>query len=79
MSRVAYVNGQFIAHRHAGVSIDDRGYQFADGVYEVFEIKNYQIIDLDGHLNRLDYSLSELEISPPMARNALIIKLKQIV
>ena len=35
MSRIAYVNGSYVSHREAAVSIDDRGYQFGDGVYEV--------------------------------------------
>ncbi len=79
MSRIAYVNGQFVPHGEAFVHIDDRGYQFADGVYEVCDIKNGQIIDLDGHLDRLNYSLSELQMAHPMSRNALIVKMKQVI
>ena len=45
MSRIAFVNGQFVPHMAAYVHIEDRGYQFADGVYEVCEVKDGQIID----------------------------------
>ena len=79
MSRIAFVNGQFVQHCDAHVHVEDRGYQFADGVYEVCEIKQGQIIDLDGHMTRLQYSLSELKIAMPMAVAALIVKMKQTV
>lgn len=79
MSRIAFVNGQFVPHGDAYVHIEDRGYQFADGVYEVCEIRNGQIIDLEGHLKRLEYSLSELQIKPPMESAALVVKMRQTV
>lgn len=79
MSRIAFVNGQFVPHGDAFVHVEDRGYQFADGVYEVCEIKDGQIIDLDGHMTRLQYSLSELQIAMPMAQAALVVKMKQTV
>lgn len=71
MSRVAYVNGRYRPHRDAAVHIEDRGYQFADGVYEVCEIHGGFIIDLTRHLDRLDRSLGELAMRWPMARRAL--------
>ena len=46
MSRIAYVNGRYLPHRHAGVHIEDRGYQFADGVYEACEVRDGDIIDM---------------------------------
>lgn len=79
MSRIAFVNGEFVPHGQAYVHVEDRGYQFADGVYEVCEIKAGQIIDLAGHMTRLQYSLSELQIAMPMAVAALIVKMKQTV
>ena len=60
MPRIAYVNGRYVAHRDAFVHIEDRGYQFADGVYEVCEVGRGYIVDMTGHLNRLDRSLREL-------------------
>ena len=52
MSRVAFVNGEYKEYAKSRVHIEDRGYQFADGVYEVFAVINKKIIDYDGHLNR---------------------------
>ncbi|OWV94402.1 D-amino acid aminotransferase [Rhizobium sp. R72] len=71
MPRIAYVNGRYVTHSNAMVHIEDRGYQFADGVYEVCEIRHGYIVDLTRHLNRLDRSLGELRIAWPMSRNAL--------
>lgn len=71
MSRVAYVNGRYLPHAHASVHIEDRGYQFADGIYEVCEIRRGHIVDETGHMDRLERSLSELEIAMPMSRAAL--------
>jgi len=44
MSRIAYVNGQYVPLREAAVHIEDRGYQFADGVYEVFAVLGGKLI-----------------------------------
>lgn len=71
MSRIAYVNGRYVNHRKAVVHIEDRGYQFADGVYEVCEVRYGYIVDLTRHLNRLERSLRELSIKWPMSRLAL--------
>lgn len=71
MSRIAYVNGRYVPHRAAAVHIEDRGYQFSDGVYEVCEIVEGQVIDMTRHLDRLDRSLSELHIAWPMHRRSL--------
>jgi len=72
LSRIAYVNGRYVPHRSASVHIEDRGYQFADGVYEVCEIRDGSLIDATRHLDRLDRSLSELSIAWPMSRAALL-------
>ncbi|MAB14537.1 MAG: D-amino acid aminotransferase, partial [Parvibaculum sp.] len=54
MSRIAYVNGRYVPHERAAVHIEDRGYQFADGVYEVCGIKGGLLIDETRHLDRLE-------------------------
>jgi len=71
MSRIAYVNGRYLPQREASVNVEDRGYQFADGVYEVVHLYDGRFIDEDRHLDRLDRSLRELRLSPPMSRAAL--------
>ncbi|WP_193370634.1 D-amino-acid transaminase [Pelagibius marinus] len=71
MPRQAYVNGRYVPHREAAVHIEDRGYQFADGVYEVVPVYSGILVDEDLHLDRLDRSLRELRIGEPMSRPAL--------
>ena len=78
MSRVAYVNGRYVPHQHASVHVEDRGYQFADGVYEVCEIRDGRLIDETRHLDRLERSLRELDIRMPMSRAALRIVLREV-
>ena len=56
MSRIAYVNGRYVPHGEAAVHIEDRGYQFADGVYEVIAVQAGALIDEALHLARLDRS-----------------------
>lgn len=79
MSRIAYVNGRYVSHREAGIHVEDRGYQFADGVYEVCEVRGGELIDARRHLDRLDGSLEALRIKPPMSRAALLVVLKEMV
>ncbi len=79
MSRIAYVNGQYVIHSDASVHVEDRGYQFADGVYEVCEIRDGQLVDERRHLDRLDRSLRELRIDPPMERGPLGVVLRETV
>jgi D-alanine transaminase len=79
MSRIAYVNGQYVQHSDAAIHIEDRGYQFADGVYEVCEIARGNIMDMTRHLDRLGRSLAELKIAWPMGRSALQIVIKEVV
>ena len=78
MSRIAYVNGQYVTHRKAAVHIEDRGYQFADGVYEVFTIHQGQLIGEKGHLDRLTHSLKELRIHWPVSRRALSVICREV-
>ena len=75
MSRFSYVNGRFVRHGSASVHIEDRGYQFADGVYEVIALADGRFVDLDLHLVRLDRSLGELRIAKPMSDRALTLVL----
>ncbi|MGQ3674709.1 D-amino-acid transaminase [Xanthobacter sp. TB0139] len=77
MSRIAYVNGRYVPHGAAQVHVEDRGYQFADGVYEVCEVRNGHLIDMRLHLDRLDRSLAALRIPSPMSRAALERVLKE--
>ncbi|WP_075288824.1 D-amino-acid transaminase [Pararhizobium arenae] len=79
MTRIAYVNGAYLRTGEAGVSIEDRGFQFADGVYEVCEIRHGYIVDLTRHLDRLDRSLSEIRLAPPMSRKALVGIIRQVI
>lgn len=71
MPRIAYVNGTYSPIRDAAVHIEDRGFQFADGIYEVALFVDGRFWDLDGHLARWDRSLKALEIRPPMSERAL--------
>ena len=79
MARYAYVNGRYVPHGDAAVHIEDRGYQFADGVYEVVPILHGRMVDEDPHLDRLDYSLRELRIAPPMSRRSLKLVLRELL
>ena len=71
MSRIAYVNGRYLPQREASVNIEDRGYQFADGIYEVVHLYGGRFIDADLHLDRLSRSLREIDLPEPMGRGAL--------
>lgn len=79
MSRIAYVNGSYLRHAEASVHIEDRGYQFADGVYEVCGVRGGKLMDEDMHLERLQRSLKELRIAMPMALAALRHVLREVV
>lgn len=71
MSRIAYVNGRYLPLRDACVNVEDRGYQFADAVYEVVHLHQGRFIDGERHLDRLERSLAEIRIARPMPRAAL--------
>lgn len=72
MSRIVYVNGSYVPEEEAVVSIFDRGFLMADGVYEVTSVLNGKLIDFEGHIKRLERSLHELEIDMPMSAEALL-------
>ena len=79
MTRFAYVNGRYRSHAAAMVHVEDRGYQFADGVYEVVAIHRGRFVDEQPHLDRLDRSLFELRIQWPMAPAALKLVMRELV
>ncbi len=79
MSRFAYVNGVYVRHGEAAVHIEDRGYQFADAVYEVWSVMGGKLADAAGHFARLWRSLGELSIAQPMSEAALRIVLRELI
>jgi D-alanine transaminase len=79
MSRVAYVNGRYLPFAQAKVHVEDRGYQFGDGVYEVCEVRGGRLIDEQRHLERLKRSLGELRIRMPMSTRALGVIIWEVV
>lgn len=79
MSRIAYVNGRYVAHRDARVHVEDRGYQFSDGVYEVIAVQGGQLVDEIPHLRRLERSLAEIRLPMPMTLSALRLVIRQLV
>lgn len=72
MSRIVYVNGEFLPEEEAKISVFDRGFLFADGVYEVTSVLGGKLIDFDGHATRLARSLGELEMAAPATRDELL-------
>jgi D-alanine transaminase len=79
MAAIAYVNGRFVRKSEAAVHIEDRGYQFADAVYEVWALFDGKLSDPVGHFARLERSLGELKIAMPMSVAALTLVLKETV
>lgn len=79
MGRVAFVNGQYVPHGAASVHVEDRGYQFADGVYEVIPVIAGKQVDGIGHRERLARSLRELRITPPMTDRALALVIEEVI
>lgn len=79
MSRIAYVNGRYVPHHDAAVHVEDRGYQFADGIYEVIAIKGGYLVDEEPHLKRLDRSLGELKIRAPMTHGAMKSVMREMI
>ena len=67
MSRIVYVNGEYLAEEQAKISVFDRGFLFADGVYEVSSVLRGQLVDNAGHLARLHRSLNELDMAAPVS------------
>lgn len=79
MSRTVYVNGQWLPEDQATISIFDRGFLMADGVYEVTSVLDGKLVDFPGHVTRLTRSLTELEMTPPATAEGLLALHRQIV
>lgn len=79
MARIAYVNGAYVPMADAFVHINDRGYQFADGVYEGITVRRGNMIDLEPHLDRLWRSMAELRMAAPMDRAPMRLVLKEVI
>ena len=79
MSRIAYVNRAYVPQRDACVNVEDRGYQFADGIYEVVYVMGGRLVDATLHLDRLERSLREIRIAMPMTRPALLQVLREVI
>ena len=79
MSRIAYVNGRYLPHKNASVHIEDRGYQFGDGVYEVVLVLNKNLIDFEGNYTRLKRSLNEISLDFPISETVIKQIFKRLV
>lgn len=79
MARLAYVDGRYVAHNAASVHVEDRGFQFSDGVYEVISIVGRRLIDMEGHLDRLERSLKALDMPEPVSRPVLAMIMRELV
>jgi D-alanine transaminase len=79
MTRVVYVNGRYLPYARANVHVEDRGFQFADAIYEVCEVNAGRLVDESRHMARLERSLAELEIKMPMSRPALAHVLREVI
>lgn len=78
MTRIAYVNGRYLPIDAPAIQVEDRGYQFADAIYEVIALANGRLVDLGAHLDRLERSLGEIELPMPMSRRALAMVLAAV-
>lgn len=79
MTRIIYVNGAYKRYQEAAVHVEDRGFQFADAVYEVIEVLGGRLVDATRHLARLERSLGELAITPPMSAKALLHVIGEVI
>ncbi len=79
MTRIIYVNGAYKRYQEAAVHVEDRGFQFADAVYEVIEVLGGRLVDATRHLARLERSLGELAIAPPMSAKALLHVIGEVI
>ncbi len=79
MSRIVYVNGRYLPHRRAAIHVEDRGFQFADGVYEVIGVQGARLVDEGPHVDRLSRSLAALSMKAPMGERALAHVMRETV
>jgi D-alanine transaminase len=79
VSRIVYVNGRYVPYAHAAVHVEDRGFQLADAIYEVCEVRGGHLVDEARHMARLTRSLGELQIAQPMSAAALGHVIRQVI
>lgn len=79
MARISYVNGRYVHHCEAMVHIEDRGYQFSDGIYEYIAFYNRALLDGELHFKRLERSLKELQIALPMSIAAMRLIVRELI
>jgi D-alanine transaminase len=79
MGAVAYVNGRYLALSQASINIEDRGFQFGDGIYEVVYVQDGRPIDAALHMARLQRSLREIAILPPLSPGALDVVMREVL
>jgi D-alanine transaminase len=79
MARISYVNGSYVHHQEAVVDVEDRGYQFADGIYEYIAFYNRTLLDGELHLRRLERSLNELRIEMPVSMTAMMLIIRELI
>lgn len=79
MARISYVDGHYLLHSDSLVHIEDRGYQFADGIYEYFAFYNNTLLDGERHFKRLERSLKELNIAAPMSLASLKLVIRELI
>jgi len=79
MPNIAYVNGEFIPTEYASISINDRGLQFGDAIYEVWAVINGKLLDEEGHFTRLNRSMNELAINNIFNKASLKIIFRELI
>lgn len=79
MGRTVYVNGQYLPEKDAKISIFDRGFLMADGIYEVTSVLGGKLIDFDGHFVRLERSLKELHMPSPISKEGLLAVHRELI
>jgi D-alanine transaminase len=79
MTRIVYVNGRYLPYAQAAVHAEDRGFQFGDAIYEVCQVTGGRLVDEARHMARLQRSLAELKIPPPMSAASLAHVMRQVV
>src|ERR1700730_11190762 len=79
LSRIVYVNGAFLPEEEAKISIFDRGFIFADGIYEVSAVLDGGLVDNEAHLARLARSLGEIDLPMPMPKQKIVALQKELI
>lgn len=77
--QITFLNGEYVPHDQAHVHVEDRGFVFADGVYDFILVHGGVLINEEAHLDRLDYSLGELEIPWPLSRDDFKVALREVI